>query len=292
VAEGQLDRIRTGQGFIAALDQSGGSTPKALAAYGVSPDQYSTPEEMFDLVHAFRVRIATSSVFDSRIVGAILFEGTMRREIDGLPTAAYLWDRKQVVPFVKIDKGLADQADDVQLLAPIPGLDELLAECNEHPVFGTKERSLIHAANPAGVQKVVAQQFELGEQVLAAGLVPIIEPEVSISSPSKADAEELLRSEVLKSLEDVSAPVMLKLSLPEQAGFYQDLVDHPKVVKVVALSGGYSLEESVRRLEQNPGVIASFSRALTDGLRADQTPAEFDAFLDKTIGMIAAASIA
>ena len=286
----QLERARTGAGFIAALDQSGGSTPKALAGYGVTEDQYSTPEEMFDLVHAFRVRIATSPVFDSRIVGAILFEDTMRRDIEGQPAPTYLWKTKNIVPYVKIDKGLEETADDVQLMKPMPELDALLAEAAGLGVFGTKERSVIHEANKAGIKAVVDQQFEVGEQVLSHGLVPIIEPEVSIGSGSKKQAEAMLRAAILEHLETVSAPVMLKLTLPEEDGFYAPLVAHPKVVRVVALSGGYDLAESCRRLAANPGVIASFSRALIDGLSVNQSAEEFDAKLDSTIGQIAAAS--
>lgn len=291
MSDGQWDRIRNGQGFIAALDQSGGSTPGALATYGVDQDAYSTPDEMFDLVHAMRVRIATSPAFDSRIRGAILFEGTMRRDIDGVPAATFLWERKSVVPFVKIDKGLTGTANDVQLMAPIPGLGDLLTEARQNSVFGTKARSLIHEANKDGISTLVEQQFEVGEQVLRGGLVPIIEPEVSIASTTKSDAEALLREQLLTRLDTVSSPVILKLTLPETAGYYQPLIDHPKVVRVLALSGGYSLEESVQRLSENPGVIASFSRVLTDGLHADQSPEQFNTRLDRTIGVIAAASV-
>lgn len=287
----QLDRVATGTGFIAALDQSGGSTPKALAAYGVAQDAYSSPEEMFDLVHDFRVRIATSPVFDSRILGAILFEGTMRREIAGLPAAEYLWTQKNIVPFVKIDKGLEERDQDVQLLKPMPELGALLEEANRYPVFGTKERSVIHEANSAGIDAVVAQQFEVGETVLGAGLVPIIEPEVSIVSETKAEAEDLLLASLTTSLDAVSAPVMLKLTLPETDGLYSPLLNHPKVLRIVALSGGYSLEESVRRLALNPGVIASFSRALTDRLRFQMSAAEFDEALNTAIDAIATASL-
>lgn len=286
----QYERVRTGSGFIAALDQSGGSTPKALAAYGVTGEQYASSEEMFDLVHAFRARIATAPAFDTRILGAILFEDTMRRTIENSPAVQYLWDAKDIVPFVKIDKGLADPADDVQLLAPMPSLTSLLAEAASLGVFGTKARSVIHEANPAGIDAVVRQQFAVGEQVLAAGLVPIIEPEVSIESGSKRHAEDLLLEALSSALNDASAPVMLKLTLPETANHYRALVDHPKVVRVVALSGGYSLTESVQRLGANIGVIASFSRALTDGLLISQSDAEFNAHLDRSIQLIFEAS--
>lgn len=286
----QYERVRTGRGFIAALDQSGGSTPKALAAYGVTPEQYATPDEMFDLVHAFRARIATAPAFDTRILGAILFEDTMRREIENTPAAQYLWDTKHIVPFVKIDKGLADLADDVQLLAPMPSLPTLLAEAASFGVFGTKARSVIHEANPAGIAAVVEQQFAVGEQVLEAGLVPIIEPEVSIESGSKGKAEDLLLEALSSALDNVSDPVMLKLTLPEAANHYRVLVDHPKVVRVVALSGGYSLIESVQRLEANNGVIASFSRAFTDGLLVSQSDADFNSHLDRSIRLISDAS--
>lgn len=283
-------RIREGGGFIAALDQSGGSTPKALAAYGVPESSYTTTDEMFGLVHDFRARIATSPAFDSRIAGAILFEDTMRRSIAGLPSARYLWESRNIVPFIKIDKGLADKADGVQLMKPLLGLDSLLAEAKGHPIFGTKERSVIHEANRVGVTAVVTQQFEVAEAVLRAGLVPIVEPEISIASETKAEAEDILLQELTGALSQVSAPVMLKLTLPEVDGLYSPLVDHPKVLKVVALSGGYSLSESVDRLGANPGVIASFSRALTDGLRVDMTDVEFNAKLDSVIERIAIAS--
>lgn len=286
----QYERVRTGSGFIAALDQSGGSTPKALAAYGVTPEQYATPEEMFDLVHAFRARIATASAFDNRILGAILFEDTMRRTIDGTSAVQYLWERKGVVPFVKIDKGLADRVDGVQLMAPMPTLSVLLAEAASLGVFGTKARSVIHEADSSGIAAVVQQQFEVGEQVLAAGLVPIIEPEVSIESASKAQSENLLLEALGDALDAVSEAVMLKLTLPEATNHYQALVSHPKVLRVVALSGGYSLEESVRRLEANKGVIASFSRAFTDGLYVSQSDDEFNEHLDRSIQLIADAS--
>ncbi|QGG96128.1 fructose bisphosphate aldolase [Actinomarinicola tropica] len=291
--EKMLQKVTNDAGFIAALDQSGGSTPKALKLYGIEEDAYSGDEEMFDLVHEMRTRIITSPAFTGeRVLGAILFEMTMDREIGGKGSAEFLWEDKGVVPFLKIDKGLADEADGVQLMKPIPGLDDLLARANEHGVFGTKERSVIKLANESGIEAVVAQQFELGAQVIAAGLVPIIEPEVDIHSPEKAKAEELLRASILSHLSSVpdDAYVMLKLTLPEEDGFYQELVDHPRVLRVVALSGGYSREDANARLARNPGVIASFSRALTEGLTAQQSDDEFNATLDAAIGSIYEAS--
>jgi fructose-bisphosphate aldolase, class I len=286
-----LHKVEFGDGFIAALDQSGGSTPKALAHYGVTEDQYSGEAEMFDAMHAMRTRIITSPSFDGdRILGAILFEQTMDREVEGQGTADYLWSVKHVVPFVKVDKGLADEADGVQLMKPIGGLDALLARAVAKHVFGTKERSVIKLANPAGVAAVVDQQFELAEQILAAGLVPIVEPEVDIRSPEKAEAEALLRASISEHLEDVSNRVMLKLSLPSEDGYYHDLIEHPKVLRVVALSGGYSRDEANAILARNPGMIASFSRALSEGLYARQSDAEFDAELDQAIASIFAAS--
>ncbi len=291
----QLEQVRNGNGFIAALDQSGGSTPKALKLYGVDEDQYSGDAEMFDQIHAMRSRIIESPSFTGeRVVGAILFEMTMDRQVDGVDTGTYLWERKQVVPFLKVDKGLADEADGAQVMKPMPELDELLARGVAKGMFGTKMRSVIKLANPAGVDAVVDQQFEVGRQILAAGLVPIIEPEVDINSPEKAEAEALLKAAILRQLEQQPAdqPIMLKLTLPETDGFYQELVDHPSVLRVVALSGGYSREEANDRLARNAGVIASFSRALTEGLSAQQTDAEFDATLDSTIKSIYEASIA
>jgi fructose-bisphosphate aldolase, class I len=292
----QLDKIRRGNGFIAALDQSGGSTPKALALYGIDESAYAGDDaKMFDLVHEMRTRIITSASFNGdRILGAILFEDTMDRQIEGRDTAEYLWAEKQVVPFLKVDKGLADEADGAQVMKPIPGLDDLLARANDKQVFGTKMRSVIKLADPAGVDAVVAQQFEIGAQILAAGLVPIIEPEVDIKSPQKAEAEGLLQAGILAALDQVAdgQEIMLKLTLPEEDDFYGDLVRHPKVLKVVALSGGYSREEANARLARNHGVVASFSRALTEGLTAQQSDAEFDAALDAAIGSIYEASIA
>jgi fructose-bisphosphate aldolase class I len=286
-----LHKVAEGDGFIAALDQSGGSTPKALALYGIAEDQYSGEEEMFDAMHAMRTRIITSPSFDGdRILGAILFEQTMDREIEGQGTADYLWSVKHVVPFLKVDKGLADEDDGVQVMKPIGGLDDLLARAVGKHVFGTKMRSVIKLANQAGVDAVVAQQFALAEQILEAGLVPIIEPEVDIRSPEKAAAESLLEASITEHLEDVSSRVMLKLSLPSEDGFYRDLIDHPKVLRVVALSGGYSRDEANVILARNPGMIASFSRALTEGLTAQQSDAEFDAALDTAIASIFAAS--
>jgi fructose-bisphosphate aldolase class I len=291
----QLEQVRNGNGFIAALDQSGGSTPKALKLYGVEEDQYSGEAEMFDQIHAMRSRIIESPSFTGdRVVGAILFEMTMDRQVDGIDTGAYLWDRKRVVPFLKVDKGLADEVDGAQVMKPMPELDELLARGVAKGMFGTKMRSVIKLANAAGVDAVVDQQFEVGRQILAAGLVPIIEPEVDITSPEKAEAEVLLKAAILRQLEQQPAdqPVMLKLTLPETDGFYQELVDHPAVLRVVALSGGYSREEANDRLARNAGVIASFSRALTEGLSAQQSDADFDATLDSTIKSIYEASIA
>lgn len=289
----QLTRVRTGEGFIAALDQSGGSTPKALRLYGIEESEYSGDEQMFDLIHQMRSRMVTSPVFDGRrILGAILFEGTMDREIEGLGSAEYLWTRKNVVPFLKVDKGLADDADGVQVMKPMPELDSLVARAVAKGVFGTKMRSVIKLANTAGVTAVVRQQFEVGRQILAGGLVPIIEPEVDIHSPEKGAAEGLLREAILAELEAQPAdqPVMLKVTIPDVDDFYLDLVHHPKVLRVVALSGGYPREEANARLSRNHGMIASFSRALTEGLSARQSAAEFDATFDATLEGIFQAS--
>jgi fructose-bisphosphate aldolase, class I len=293
VNEDQLAKIDQERGFIAALDQSGGSTPKALSQYGIDDSAYSNDAEMFDLMHAMRSRIITSKAFDGdRILGAILFEQTMDRQIEGTDTAEYLWSVKRVVPFVKVDKGLADEAAGAQVMKAMPDLDDLLARARAKGVFGTKMRSVIKLADRAGVQAVVDQQFEVGEQILGAGLVPIIEPEIDIHSPQKAEAEELLRAALLAGVAGLSGdgPVMLKLTLPEQDDFYADLVAHPRVLKVVALSGGYSRDEANARLARNPGVVASFSRALTNGLSAQQSDEEFDAALGEAIESIAAAS--
>jgi fructose-bisphosphate aldolase class I len=290
----QLARMRTGKGFIAALDQSGGSTPKALKLYGIEEGEYSGEAQMFDLIHAMRSRMIRSRAFDGRrVLGAILFEGTMDREIDGVPTAEYLWARKGVVPFLKVDKGLAEQRDGVQVMKPMPELDALLARARAKGIFGTKMRSVIALADEAGVRAVVAQQFEVGRRILAAGLVPIIEPEVDIKTPQTAAAEALLKAALRAELDAQPAdrPVMLKLTLPSTAGHYADLVAHPSVLRVVALSGGYSREEANRRLAENRGMIASFSRALTEGLSARQADADFDAALDAAIQSIYDASI-
>ena len=291
----QYEKIRAGDGFIAALDQSGGSTPKALKLYGVGEDAYTNEQEMYDRIHEMRTRIVTSPSFSGdRVVGAILFENTMDREIGGRGSADYLWSVKQVVPFLKIDKGLAAEADGVQLMKPMPGLDGLLARAVEKGVFGTKERSVIKLADPKGVQAVVDQQFEVGRQVLAAGLMPILEPEVDIHAPDKAEAERMLRDALLAGLDKLpqGQQVMFKITLPEEDDFYRPLVEHPKTLKVVALSGGYSRGEANERLSRNPGVIASFSRALTEGLTAQQSDVEFDRALDEAIDSIYSASVA
>ena len=286
-------KANTGKGFIAALDQSGGSTPKALALYGIEESEYSNETEMFDLMHAMRTRIMTSPAFTGeRIMGAILFEQTMDRQVEGRGTADYLWNVKQVVPFLKVDKGLADDADGAQVMKPMPELDALLGRAVDAGIFGTKMRSVIKEANPAGVEAVVAQQFEVAQQILGAGLVPIIEPEVDINSATKAEAEALLRDAISAHLSaiDESAPVMLKLTLPSEDNFYADLIADPRVLRVVALSGGYSREQSNDLLARNHGMIASFSRALTEGLSAQQSDDEFNATLDSTIAGIVAAS--
>ena len=288
-----LERVRTGAGFIAALDQSGGSTPKALRLYGIAESEYSGEEQMFDLMHAMRSRIVTSPAFTGeRVLGAILFEMTMDRQIEGMGSAEYLWQVKQVVPFLKVDKGLADEADGVQLMKPMPQLDALCERAVAAGVFGTKMRSVILHANAAGIEAIVAQQFEVGQQILGHGLVPIIEPEVDINSATKAEAEALLQQSILAHLDALGDDqhVMLKLTLPEQDDFYLPLVQHPKVLKVVALSGGYSRDDANAKLARNHGIIASFSRALTEGLTAQMTDAEFDAALDAAIASIAAAS--
>ena len=290
----QLEKVRTGKGFIAALDQSGGSTPKALKLYGVGEDAYGNEAEMFDRIHEMRSRIITSPSFSGeRVIGAILFEMTMDRQVEGQDTADYLWSVKGVVPFLKVDKGLADEVDGAQVMKPIPDLDQLLARASAKGVFGTKMRSVIKLANKAGVDAVVDQQFEIGRQILAAGLVPIIEPEVDIHSPEKAAAEALLKAALIAQLDrlDEGQEVMLKLTLPDEANLYRDLVEHPRVLRVVALSGGYTREEANELLAQNTGVVASFSRALTEGLTAQQTDEEFDAALDASIKSIFEASL-
>ncbi|HEY0809080.1 MAG TPA: fructose bisphosphate aldolase [Longimicrobiales bacterium] len=289
-----LNKIREGDGFVAALDQSGGSTPKALKLYGVNEDAYSNETQMYDRMHEMRTRIMTSPSFDERIVGAILFENTMDREVEGRGTAEYLWTQKRVVPFLKVDKGLAAEENGVQLMKPIGGLDALLARAREKGVFGTKMRSVIKRADRKGIQAIVDQQFEIGRQILAAGLVPIIEPEIDIHAPDKGEAEVILRDAILAALEKLpkNQVVMLKLTIPDEDDFYRPLVEHPRVLKVVALSGGYSRDDANEKLARNPDVIASFSRALTEGLRADQSDEEFDSALDEAIGSIYAASIA
>jgi fructose-bisphosphate aldolase class I len=290
----QLERMRSSKGFIAALDQSGGSTPKALSLYGVSEAEYSGEVQMFDAMHAMRSRMVKSKSFQgARVLGAILFEGTMDRDIDGLGSAEFLWAKKQVIPFLKVDKGLADEHDGVQVMKPMPELDALLQRAVKKGIFGTKMRSVIKLANKVGIEAVVAQQFAVARQIISHGLVPIIEPEVDIKSPEKAAAEVLLREALLAELNQQPAtqPVMLKLTLPDTANFYAELVRHPSVLRVVALSGGYSRDEANRRLGENHGVIASFSRALSEGLLARQSEAEFDALLGATIQEIYAASI-
>jgi fructose-bisphosphate aldolase class I len=291
----QLEKVRKGDGFIAALDQSGGSTPKALQLYGVGEDEYSGDTEMYDRIHEMRTRIITSPSFNGdRVLGAILFEDTMDREIEGRGTADYLWSVKGVVPFLKVDKGLADEADGAQVMKPIPGLEALLERAVSKGVFGTKMRSVIKLADQAGVDAVVNQQFDIGRDILDAGLVPIIEPEVDIHSPQKAEAEGMLKAAILAQLGRLTdgQHVMLKLTLPEQDGFYKELVEHQNVLRVVALSGGYSRDEANARLARNPGVVASFSRALTEGLSAQQSSSEFDEALDDSIGSIYEASVA
>ena len=282
----QFAKVKSGKGFIAALDQSGGSTPKALLLYGIEESEYSGDEQMYDLIHAMRTRIIKSSAFSGeRVLGAILFEMTMDRKIDGKGSAEFLWDDKGVVPFLKIDKGLVDEADGVQVMKPMPELNALLERAKQHGVFGTKMRSVIKLANEKGITAVVSQQFEVGKQIIAAGLVPIIEPEVDIKSPQKAEAEALMKAAILVELNALSADqnVMLKLTLPNTAGFFDELVAHPRVVRVVALSGGYSRADANVALAKNKGVIASFSRALTEGLSAKQSDTEFDSSLNSAI---------
>ncbi|MGV0335487.1 fructose bisphosphate aldolase [uncultured Corynebacterium sp.] len=291
----QATRMTEAKGFIAALDQSGGSTPKALRAYGIQDDAYSSDAEMFDLVHAMRSRLITSPSFTSeKVLAAILFEMTMDREIEGIPTAQYLWEKKGIVPLLKIDKGLADEENDVQVMKPMPELDKLLDRGVEKGIFGTKERSVINAANAEGIQAVVDQQFEIGKQVLAKGMVPILEPEVTISIDDKKEAEELLKAALLKGLDDIpeGQQVMIKVSIPTVDNFYEDLINHPKVMRVVALSGGYERDDANERLSRNKDLIASFSRALLEGLTADQSQEEFDNTLATTIDGIYKASIA
>ena len=290
----KLEKVRNTDGFIAALDQSGGSTAKALKLYGLGDDSYANEAEMFDRIHEMRTRIITSPSFTGdRLLGAILFEMTMDREIEGMGSAEYLWKVKHVVPFLKIDKGLADEVDGVQLMKPMPGLDELLARAVRKGVFGTKERSVIKLANKAGIESVVDQQFDVARRVLAAGLMPILEPEVDIHSPQKAEAEKILKASILEHLDALpeGQEVMFKLTLPSEDGLYADLVAHPKVLRVVALSGGYTRDEANTKLSHNPGVIASFSRALTQGLTAQQSDGDFDDALDTSVKSIYEASL-
>ncbi len=289
----QLQKAKSDKGFIAALDQSGGSTPKALKLYGVEESEYKNDAEMFDLVHAMRTRIIKSPAFTgSRILGAILFEMTMNRTIDGKGTAEFLWQNKQILPFLKVDNGLADDSNGAQIMKPIPELGTRLESAKSHGVFGTKMRSVIKLGNKTGISEVVKQQFEVGKEIISAGLVPIIEPEVDIKSPEKSDAEVLLKAEILDQLNSLAGDqnVMLKLTLPNEPGFYAELVKHPRVVRVVALSGGYSREDANKKLAQNQGVIASFSRALTEGLSAQQSETQFNGTLDAAIQAIYEAS--
>ena len=291
--EKQLQKMKTQPGFIAALDQSGGSTPKALGLYGVTEDAWSNDDEMFAVVHEMRTRIMTSPAFNGdRILGAILFENTMDREVEGQPTARFLWNEKKVVPFLKVDKGLADVEDGAQIMNPMPELGALLAKARANGIFGTKMRSVIKEANAAGIEAVVKQQFEIGRQIVAAGLVPIIEPELDINCPDKAAAEDMLHAGIIDELNGLGedALVMLKLTLPEKDNLYADCVAHPNVVRVVALSGGYSREEANDRLSRQNGMVASFSRALSEGLTAQQSDEDFNAMLDASIASICEAS--
>jgi fructose-bisphosphate aldolase class I len=290
----QLKKIQTAPGFIAALDQSGGSTPKALAQYGIGEDEWNGEDEMFAAVHAMRTRIVTSPSFNgNRILGAILFEGTMDRDVEGIPTAKYLWEKKHVVPFLKVDKGLAAEENGVQLMKPMPELDATLERARAKGIFGTKMRSVVKHANAAGIQAIVDQQFAVGRQILGHGLVPILEPEVDIHCPDKAEAEKLLRDALMKGLDALEADqkVMLKLTIPDVDGFYTPCIEHPRVLKVVALSGGYSRDDANERLARQPGMVASFSRALVEGLSAQQSDDEFDGGLDASVGSIFRASM-
>lgn len=289
----QRQRIKDGSGFIAALDQSGGSTPKALENYGISSDAYDNDDAMFDLVHEMRARIMTCDCFDNkRVLGAILFEDTMEREVNGKPTANYLWEDKNIVPFLKVDKGLAEQMSGVQVMRPMPDLDALLDKAKNYPVFGTKMRSVIYEPSIDGIEKVVQQQFDVAKQILSKGFMPIVEPEVNINSAQKHECEVILKADILRNLERLNDDhqVMLKLTLPTDGGFYQELIDHPKVLKVVALSGGYSRREACEKLKQNPGMIASFSRAFTEGLSKQQSDKEFADTMNASIEEIYQAS--
>ncbi len=290
----QKERIRSGNGFIAALDQSGGSTPKALAGYGIEEDAYSNEEEMFELVHEMRSRIMSSPSFTGeKILGVILFEKTMDAEVEGMRTPDYLWEKKKIVPFLKVDKGMQELSEGVQLMKPIPGLEEMLGRAQKRNIYGTKMRSVIKEANPSGIEKIVSQQFEFGKQILDAGLMPILEPEVDINSPEKEESETILKEQILNYLKTLAEEqmIMLKLTLPSVDGFYSELVNHPNVLRVVALSGGYSQDEAVDLLVRNPGVIASFSRALLQDLAVDQTDKTFDVVLNQAIEKIYRASI-
>ena len=294
VFEKQFEKIKNDKGFIAALDQSGGSTPKALQLYGVNADAWKNEQEMYDVVHRMRTRIMTSPAFSGKqLIGAILFENTMDRDVEGKPTPTYLWDVKGVVPFLKVDKGLADEKDGVQLMKPIGGLDELLKKAKSKNVFGTKMRSVIKQANAAGIDAVVKQQFEIGKQIIAAGLVPIIEPEVDIKAPNKDKAEDLLKVAILKELNQLKPEqrVMLKLTIPDKDNLYADLIKHKNVLRVVALSGGYTRDDANKRLARNNGMTASFSRALSEGLTAQQSDAEFNKMLTSSVDSIYQASI-
>lgn len=289
----QRQRIKDGSGFIAALDQSGGSTPKALENYGISSDAYENDDAMFDLVHEMRARIMTCDAFDNeRVLGAILFEDTMEREVEGKPTANYLWEDKNIVPFLKVDKGLAEQMSGVQVMRPMPDLDALLDKAKNYPVFGTKMRSVIYEPSVDGIELVVQQQFDVAKQILSKGFMPIVEPEVNIDSAQKHECEAILKADILRNLERLNDDhqVMLKLTLPTDGGFYQELIDHPKVLKVVALSGGYSRREACEKLKQNPGMIASFSRAFTEGLSKQQSDKEFADTMNASIEEIYQAS--
>lgn len=292
--EKQAEKMKNGKGFIAALDQSGGSTPKALMGYGIGKDQYKNDEEMFDLVHEMRSRIITSEAFSSDyILAAILFEKTMDSKIEGMWTADYLWEKKGIVSILKVDEGLADEEEGVQLMKPIKGLEERLNRALERNIFGTKMRSVIKKANAEGIKKIVDQQFDIGKKIIAKGLVPILEPEVDINMSNKQEAEEIMKREILKHLDELSKDqvVMLKLTIPDKEGFFTELINHPQVMRVVALSGGYSREKAVDLLAKNPGLIASFSRALLEGLNVDQTDKEFNDLLSKSVKKIYDASI-
>ena len=288
----QLQQMRQAPGFVGALDQSGGSTPKALKAYGIQPDAYQSEEEMFDLIHQMRTRMITSPSFATgKIIGVILFERTMRGKIEGVPTADFLWEKRHIVPFLKVDKGLQDEANGVQLMKPFPELGKLCEEAVGYHVFGTKMRSVIKQANEQGIRDIVEQQFQWGKEILSHGLVPILEPEVDIHCPEKAKAEEILKRELLAQLDKMTEPVMLKITIPTVDNFYKEIIEHPMMLRVVALSGGYSREQANELLSRNHGVIASFSRALVEGLSAQQTDAEFNAMLEASIEDVYQASI-